>query len=59
IVAAMMQFTIITLECFFAFKEYTLIQKDPLFKKLRAASGYSMTFSGIMLTALMYREKNA
>ena len=58
IVAALIQFTIITLECFFDFKQHTLIQKDPLFKRVRHGSGLAMIFSGIMLTGLMYKEKD-
>ena len=57
IAAALTQFTIITLECFFDFKSFSLVQKDPFFKRVRAVSGLAMIFSGIMLTGLMYKVK--
>ena len=55
IISALIQLTILTLECFFDLKSMP-IQKDQTFKMLRAITGLGVILSGIMLVGVMHDD---
>ena len=55
IVAAMLMFTLLVLECFFQLDKNVKLTEDPSFKRAVNLCGMSMIGTGILLTSQMRR----